>query len=202
MLNQITRLEQNGGIMNKLSGKTAEKFNKAVEQSRCNVKSSLDDSGQLIALCIELAGDLAQIPSKSNSKEIGRKRVGNKLIPIIRNSDSVIARCEALKQVYVARCLDQGDPLRSFGDRQVHVQVWLADAKGRWDSHNTTKAIGDFLEDAGIVNNDSNATIWADKTRRPEYSEITRILIIDQNFVAKATVFFKYQLGMVINECS
>lgn len=46
-----------------------------------------------------------------------------------------------------------------MGASPIYVQVLLPDRPGVWDSHNYSKPIGDWLEDIGVIENDSRAII-------------------------------------------
>ena len=174
-----------------MNSKQEELYYEIFNCSKCQVKSIMDNN-HIYGLDITFFGDLARMPGKSNDKDIGRRKSkSGKVVPFIRNSDQVIARKNAMVAHYRDACMNQGDPLRSFGDRLIHVHAWLANYKGNWDSHNCSKAIGDFLEEAAIINDDSTATIWCEKL--PIFLEAyeiaqTTIFILDalEASVAKA----------------
>lgn len=120
---------------------------------------------ELREINLEIQGACAHFPSTSNSREIAYKKIFSngapKTIPFIRKSDAHLAKLEALKNLLLAELTKQKQliPFPSFLAEPVHVLVLIAHKPGRWDSHNTAKPIGDWLEDVGIINDDCDAEI-------------------------------------------
>lgn len=119
---------------------------------------------------IDLHGPLSAIPSTTNRRMISRGR-------IIRDP-----KCrKALDDMtYLFRHESRLiQPLVAYGSTLVHVLVILGeryDSKGRrvnrWDSHNMAKAVGDWLQSAEIIEDDSRAEIWCCK--RVDYFDDTK----------------------------
>ena len=123
-------------------------------------------SGALIGVTIEFAGDLANLPSKSNDKMILWKQRR------IMNSPKSQAKVMLMTNAYTTALMDMGELAPTFFDAAVHVTALLSSRMKRQDSHNACKVVGDWLEKVGIVNNDKQAQIWA--LRRSDYSTLCK----------------------------
>jgi len=162
-----------------LHGKCAATYHSVIAKSWCKVDCVEDDDG-LAVINLHYRGFLSKMPAKSNRKQIYNMVRNGKRVPFIANSSEVVAQIEAMKSLYFMAVANRFQSLPSFGDQKVHVHVSLANRAGRWDSHNTTKAIGDLLEELKIVSNDSQCQIWTQKKDFivPERDSVTEIKII------------------------
>lgn len=144
----------------------------------CEVMAFRNAERELEAVWIELSGSIASFPSTSNSREVGyhwtRTKTGQReKLPYIRKSRSQLARLEAATWHYRAALNRSSEPpALSFGSTRVHVLALLAHRPGRFDSHNMSKPIGDWLEAIGLIENDTNAEI--DCRKKSEYKDIGR----------------------------
>lgn len=162
-----------------LHGSCAKAYHEVMAKSWCKVDCIEDDDG-LAIINLSYRGYLSKMPAKSNGKRIYTVNRGGRNVPFIANSGDVVAQIEAMKSLYFMAVANRFQALPSFGDQKVHVHVSLANRSGRWDSHNTTKAIGDLIEELKIVANDSQCQIWTQKKDFivPERDSITEIKII------------------------
>ena len=109
--------------------------------------------------------------------------------PIIKKTSSMLIRLEAATTAYMLEVTAKGYGIPSFGSRLVHVLVLLADHARIVDSHNHSKAIGDWLAAVGMFDNDSQAEIHCYKKEDypdPEmeaFAHTTKIIIQDRNNV-------------------
>lgn len=136
-----------------------EVFRETAAQSFCVVRRFTKET-ELVGLWIEFGGLAANLPSVTNSREIAWAFVkGGKKRPIIRKSSNSIGRIEALSHLFIEAIVKEGFGVPTFGESEVQVTALLAKKSGRWDSHNASKVIGDWLEDVGILNDDKQAEI-------------------------------------------
>ena len=124
------------------------------------------------------------LPSTSNNRTIGRTPRGR---PFLMKNLKHQSMLNHLSQELKATCLKEGITHLSFKNDEVFVLA-LFPAKNRiWDSHNMSKALGDWLEDVRIIENDSKAEIIC--LKKQDYAvfpkETTDIFIIKRGFTAK-----------------
>jgi hypothetical protein len=108
-----------------------------------------------------LFGQIAHFPSISNShKAVFDKRASKGKVISSRKAK---ARLQVVTDLYHQEALSNSHYRISFGSEKVIAIVHLARKRGRWDSHNQPKAIGDWLENIGLIDDDKHLTIWAYK---------------------------------------
>ncbi len=134
----------------KLKGQAVTIYSEYYAKSVCTVESL---PGGLV---IQFAGLLANPPNKSNDNTVIRGR--------IKRGIKTIGKMAAMRDLYIMALIDKGIMPPAF-DVPVHVWIYLSPAASRQDSHNTPKAIGDWLEMVGIVENDKHAQIWPFRVR-------------------------------------
>lgn len=129
------------------------------------------EAGELASIWIEFAGPLANIPSSSNTHVI--RQAGNKRF--VGRSSTTLDRLQAATWKYRGALMETGENAPSFLDTPVLVTALIAHKPGRWDDHNCTKFIGDWLQDVGIINDDQNAVINCyKKSRFPDRGDTQR----------------------------
>lgn len=163
-----------------------ERYNKYIEDSTCTVQL-WKKQGVIKGLWIAFAGSASHFPSVSNSKAIGwiNKKGGGKR-PTIRKNDSHLAKLSVMTALYGEELIQKGISFVGFDDMDVTVTCLIAEKSGTWDSHNYCKCIGDWLEDVGIINNDSKAEIHCyKKSDYPDFSYpgVTELIIQPRNQV-------------------
>lgn len=129
-------------------------------ESTCQLRIAREDDRSIRSVWIHFGGTAAHFPSTSNGKMIMRRRGGH---AFIGNSPSTQARLQAANYLYLKALLDMGIALPSFDDEFVHVRVLLAKAAWRYDSHNYSKPIADWLQQVGMINDDSRAEVHCAK---------------------------------------
>lgn len=158
-------------------------------------------SDQLDSIFITLSGDAANIPSISNSREIGykwsRDRTTRRLkkIPFIKKTASQIAAMKELSDLFGWACIQSGYGLPTFGAEEVHILALLAHKPGRWDSHNAAKALGDWAQSAGIVIDDSACEI--DIRKKSEYQPFFENLNTTEIIISRRDLIFSLSIGFV-----
>lgn len=160
------------------------KIAELVTNSTCRVLVFRNPGGGYFGVHIEFTGPLAHFPSTSNDRDIGylwgKNRFQQKTRrPFIKLTDSARVRLQAAKQAFTIALCTAGHYLPYFGSTPVSVLALFADKSGRWDSHNMSKPLGDWLEDVGIIDDDANADIDCKKLCFFPWSnrETTRIII-------------------------
>lgn len=156
------------GKHSKLSASDAEKAADVMASSSIEVivrnetaQIPLGVHRQLASVIIKLHGKIAHFPSKSNISHIWTKQ----------RTDMKI-RLYALTQLYVVSLVNQGLYLPTFEKQQVHVAIFCARHKVRFDSHNQCKALGDWLQECLLIDDDAQAEIHAFK--KEDYQEVFR----------------------------
>lgn len=147
----MVRLQTKKGL-----SKQAKAYNRVVEDSFCTIQK-LSTKTETCGLWIEFAGIAARLPSISNSKRAFMPKGAR--FPIITHSAENKGRMAAMTDLYLEALLKEGSPLISFGNTPIHVLVLLADRPSRWDSHNFSKTIGDWLTAVGVTDDDKYAEI-------------------------------------------
>lgn len=136
-------------------------------------------------LWIGLGGHAARLPSKTNRRALYTHMVkGGKRIYRIgqapRERGVTDAMTTLLQEAMLVKKISN---IRFAG--LVSVLVLCADAPGTWDSHNTVKFVGDWLQSVGILANDSNAEILAfkkgDYLESSELVGVTQIVILPRD---------------------
>lgn len=137
-------------------GKT--KLNKAeaeavadIMQGACVKTYVYRSAGELNGVIIDLWGKVAHFPSKGNIERSYKNK---------RRNDMKV-RLYALTSLYTASLLEQDGGLPHFDETPVHVALYCARHKVRFDTHNQCKALGDWLEVVGLIDNDAAAQIHA-----------------------------------------
>ena len=153
--------------------------------------------GALIGVTIEFAGDLANLPSKSNDKMILWKQRR------IMNSPKSQAKVALMTNAYTTALMDMGELAPTFHDAAVHVTALLSSRMKRQDSHNACKVVGDWLEKIGLIDNDKHAQIFA--MRRSDYSGLSKesdstcitvqLLSAVQNVIESAVLECRRRMG-------
>ena len=108
---------------------------------------------KICGLWIELTEDLARFPSMTNSRPIfWNKKTGK---PFIGKSKKQTSKLEAITNAYdlAIKRIKTIPPM--FLDEPLHVMALLSTYRGKWDSHNASKAICDWLQAMAITNDDS-----------------------------------------------
>lgn len=120
-------------------------------------------------------------PSTSNSKQIGQKWMisGGKRYkqPFIMKSQAHRSILNELTALYIRECAINS--LKPQFDGETTIIVLLGKRPGRWDSHNFSKSIGDWLQEMNIIEDDSKAEILCFK--RDDYSDEGGDLILIQS---------------------
>lgn len=101
-------------------------------------------------LWIAFGGVAAALPSKANAYRAYRRRIV--VAPRVKGIT------EALTALLEKALAEAGCPGIKFVG-QVCVDVYCGHRAGRWDSHNSPKFVGDWLQKLGIIGDDSNAEI-------------------------------------------
>jgi hypothetical protein len=143
-------------------------YQQLVETSGCRVICPRP-VGELLNLQIEFTGELIQMPSINDRRPF---LAGGRIIEDWRKD--VVARFQAMTFLYTQAVMALGILPPTFHGTHVHVHVILGHRKGRWDCHNTTKAVCDWLQvtkeptkkpwrGVGIINDDARAQAWTTK---------------------------------------
>lgn len=110
--------------------------------------------GKLCGVWIEFSGDLSRFPSMTNSRPIFWNKKTRK--PFIGKSKKQTSKLEAITKSYDLAVKNMKTLAPMFLDEPLHVMALLSVYKGRWDSHNASKAICDWLQSVAITNDDSH----------------------------------------------
>jgi hypothetical protein len=173
----------------KLNKKGAHSLASLISDSTCKVMIFRGKDG-LFGLHIEFTGPLAHFPSTSNDRAMhvrwGRDKATGirKKFHYIGHSNECRLRLDAATRVFTAALMQSGHALPCFHDEQVKVIGLFAHKKGRWDSHNQCKPLGDWLQSIGVINDDTNASITCEKKSwyPARYPDQDRTLITVQAF--------------------
>jgi len=158
---------------------------RAHELGECCVKI-FKEGDRLKAILIYLKGISAQFPSTSNSREIRYKWINSKAgfrkkVPFLSKTKFQQEQLGKISALYTEALVRCGVPFPSFYGEKVHVLALLASMPRKFDSHNFSKPIGDWLEHVGIITDDTNAEIHCfkcgDYERFKENEETTIILV-------------------------
>lgn len=186
----------------RFTAKEAAEIEKILEASSCRVLVYKAEQG-MHGVHIEFSGPLAHFPSTSNSREIRwMNQPGGTRRPFISKSSYQRAHLEAATRAYTQALIDGGHFLPSFGSEPVSVMALFADKKGRWDSHNQTKPLGDWLEEIGLITDDAHADIDCKKQKSfsESLAEMARTLIVVQPFSQVQSLEFQTIQEMI--QCS
>lgn len=119
-------------------------------------------------------------PSTSNSRQIAQKWVishGKRFKqPFLMKSQAHQVILNELTALYIRECAINSSKPQFEGD--TNIIVLLGKRPGRWDSHNFSKSIGDWIQSVGIIEDDSKAEILCFK--RDDYSNEGGDLILIQ----------------------
>lgn len=128
----------------------------------------------LCALIIELRGDAALFPSTSNSRQIYlNRKTGARFIG---KSSSAKEQLDLISALFLQEIISRYNlPVPSFGEFPIHVLALLADRPGKYDSHNYSKPIGDWIQSTGIIDDDTYAEILCVKKKDYPQGHLTNI---------------------------
>lgn len=119
---------------------------------------------------LELNG--VYFPSTTNSRKIGRKWInrGGKraLVPTLIKNEGQQAALNEITALYIAECYKNKLNPRPHFAKYTTVLALLGHRPGRWDSHNYSKSIGDWMQSVYLIDDDSKAEILCFK--RSDYS--------------------------------
>lgn len=122
------------------------------------------------SLMLELSG--VYFPSTTNSRKIGRRwvnRNGKKFLsPFLMKNEGQQAALNEITALYIAECYRNKLNPKPHFDGQVTVLCLLGHRPGRWDSHNYSKSVGDWMQSVYLVEDDSKAEIFC--VKRSDYS--------------------------------
>lgn len=153
--------------------KLGESFKKVYEQSFCAVKV-FKDANRLCGMWVEFGGPATKLISKANTMAIlykfGKGRVR---IPYIGKSADQRGKESALSNLLTEALIRDGYALPHF-EGKTDIQAYIAHHSGRWDSHNISKFLGDWLQSLGVIGDDSDAEIKCFK--KADYLDDTEIL--------------------------
>lgn len=120
----------------------------------------------LEAIQIKFGGPLAELPS-ANRHEIAAKKVRNaktgkvSVIRFSKKTNAQLAKLQVMSTLYALATARAGIyPPPTFGAEKVHILVLASNgARGRrkWDVENVLKYTSDWLEDVGVIDDDSQA---------------------------------------------
>lgn len=120
-------------------------------------------------------------PSTTNSRTIGQKWVisnGRRFKkPFLMKNEGQQAALNEITALYIQQCAKHS--VKPQFDGLTTIIVLLGHRSGKWDSHNYSKSIGDWLQSVGIIEDDSLAEILCFK--RSDYSEEGGDLILIQS---------------------
>lgn len=136
------------------------KKSKYIDPGAVYIEAEHMPDGLLKTLKIALTGELARIPSTTNNKRLSYNRaLGRTIISNNSRHTSILAR---LTDAYFRALFQLGLSRLSctFADTPVHVSLIAGSINDRCDSHNLSKALCDWLEDVGIVENDKRVECW------------------------------------------
>lgn len=150
---------------------------------RCFIDTLRDSEGNTVIMRIEFTGDLARLPSTSNSKRIvypktkrvisrhGQKFFGKFSTPRIAHSAVYAEKSKRMLAEFHAQAVAKNLKSPVFPDKTlIHVFASLTRIANHFDSHNFCKPIGDFLQNAGVVSNDSWLQIFC--VKQVDYPEV------------------------------
>lgn len=154
--------------------------------STCSVMVFKGKAGYL-GVHIEFTGEVTHFPSTSNDRQIfyrhyvdkfGRK----KSMPFNGRSISSQIKLKAMKELFGTAILNSGHSLPCFLDERVRITGLFAAKSGRWDVHNQIKPMCDWIQDVGLINDDANARVLAERKddwpeAYPDYERTTTIII-------------------------
>ena len=132
-------------------------YKELVQTSGCRVICPRT-TGEPLNLQIEFSGALLQLPSNNDKRPFKAGR-----FTVVDWHKEAAARLQAMTFLFTKATMQAGILPPSFGETPVHIQILLGHRKGRWDCHNTPKAVCDWLEDVKVIDNDSRAQCWATK---------------------------------------
>lgn len=112
-------------------------------------------------LTIILSGPVAQIPSSSNTHRVARR--GRQFA--VRKSQDTMDRLAEMSALWQRALYQSGEPLPAFGSTLVRIFVVHAFKPRRFDSHNVPKAVCDWLQYIGVIDDDTNAECFCIKAQ-------------------------------------
>lgn len=119
---------------------------------------------------LDLYDDLSALPS-NNRKDIGYKRTWRGLRPFVKHTSSTRQFFGELT-IRFRSLTNLVQPLTWFGADPVHILIICGERYdkrgrriGRWDAHNMGKFVVDWLQEIGVITDDSNAEVQMVKRR-------------------------------------
>lgn len=193
----------------------AKKLHPAIlaRESSLNITAQPENDQQLAAMCLTYSGPLAKFPSVANSRLVNfhkspiakQIRYGTKNSALHALAKARVfntanpnykAHLEAMRILLDRRMRSLSIPPFNDGpDRRLHVFILCGRILDRIDSHNTIKAICDFLEGAKLINNDRYVDATA--LRMPDSSapdDVSSIVVVQQRFVMQ---YFRQALDTI-----
>lgn len=160
----------------RLNRKGQEAYERYVKKSTCTIKGFEDEIG-LRALQISFGGPGALFPSTSNNRQVSYNKKTKK--PFIMKNPAHQGRLKAATDLYTAAC--EGKKYY-FGTTPVCIDIVLCESNRLMDSHNYSKPIADWLEEVGILDDDSRAEIHCTKKKDYDYPSPAQTEILIQRF--------------------
>jgi hypothetical protein len=119
---------------------------------------------------LDLYDDLSALPS-NNKKDIGYRRTRRGMKPFVKHTSATRTYFGELT-VRFKTLTNLIQPLTWFGADPVHILIICGERYdkrghriGRWDAHNMGKFVVDWLQEVGVINDDSNAEVQMVKRR-------------------------------------
>ena len=94
-----------------------------------------------------------------------------------------------------------GLPVPSFGQVPVHVLALLSDRTGKFDSHNYSKPIGDWLQHTGIIDDDTYAEILCVKKSDYPQGQLVNINAHQTRLIQDGYLFQSRRIQELTTDC-
>lgn len=154
----------------------------------------------LVGVWVEFGGAAGQIPSTSNSRMIRQTRLKTgKVVPMLMRKPAHQEKLNLLSKLYYLAWAEKKEAPPRFEETNVFVLAQLGTRPGRWDSHNMSKPIGDWLQDVELINDDARAEILCIKKK--DYPGMTvapnttQIIIQPRQQVKSLLEQYLYEIG-------
>lgn len=169
-----------------------QEIHRIISESTCSLAAYRDKrTGQMLGIHINFTGELAHFPSTSNDRQIFYRTYTDKLgrkrsAPFNGRSVTAQMRLAAAKEQFLQAVANSGYELPCFFDARVRIVGLFAQKSGRWDVHNQIKPMCDWIQDVGIITDDVNARVLAERKddwpqAYPDYQTTTTILILPES---------------------
>jgi hypothetical protein len=162
-----------------------------IKNSTCKVICPRSTGDELMNIQIEFTGALLQLPSSNDRVPF---RAG-RFLTLDWHKEGA-ARLDAMTQLYTQALVTEGLPPPTFGKNPVHIHIVLGHRKGRWDCHNTPKAVCDWLEDIGLIDDDSRAQCWASRATWFDLPAEKTVINVSAAYIHRASM--RYLLDSII----